>query len=108
MPLFGDSMAFSMVTERTARMSDRSRKVGPQGAEMKEAKDTAQQLCRTGTAPAPFSPTEEWIEAFDQQSTDEMRQRATRFARSRARVVARAGGRVDDLYVSELVHDALT
>ncbi len=75
---------------------------------MKETKDTAQQLCRTGTAPAPFSPTEEWIEAFDQQNTDDMRMRATRFARSRARVVARAGGRVDDLYVSELVHDALT
>jgi hypothetical protein len=37
-----------------------------------------------------------------------MRMRATRFARSRARIVARAGGRADDLYIAELVHDVLT
>jgi hypothetical protein len=61
-----------------------------------------------GVAPAPFNPSEEWIEAFEQQNTDEMRKRAHRFARSRARFVVRAGGRADDLYVEELVHDALT
>jgi len=59
-------------------------------------------------APAPFDPSEEWIEAFENQNTDDMRKRALRFARSRARFVARAGGRGDELYVSELVHDALT
>jgi hypothetical protein len=59
-------------------------------------------------APAPFTPGEEWIEAFDRQNTDEMRKRAQRFARSRARFVARAGGRGDDQYAEELVHDALT
>ena len=64
---------------------------------------TAQQLCRTA-----FTPSEDWIDAFDRQNTDEMRQRAMRFARSRARFVVRAGGRGDDLYVAELVHDALT
>ncbi|HEY5945201.1 MAG TPA: hypothetical protein VIV40_06910 [Kofleriaceae bacterium] len=58
--------------------------------------------------PAPFSPSEEWIEAFERQNTDDMRKRAQRFARSRARFVARAGGRTDELYVAELVHDALT
>jgi hypothetical protein len=61
-----------------------------------------------GVGPAPFTPSEEWIEAFDRQNTDDMRQRAQRFARSRARFVARAGGRGDDLYAAELVHDALT
>jgi hypothetical protein len=59
-------------------------------------------------APAPFTPTEDWIEAFDRQNTEDMRKRALRFARSRARFVARAGGRGDDQYAAELVHDALT
>ena len=72
---------------------------------MTETDDTAQQLCRT---PEPFHPDEAWIEAFEHQNTDEMRRRAKRFARSRARFVARAGGRGDDLYAAELVHDALT
>ena len=57
---------------------------------------------------ASFAPSEEWIDAFDQQNTDEMRKAARRFARSRARWVARAGGRSDDAYPDELVQDALT
>lgn len=61
-----------------------------------------------GVAPAPFNPSEEWIEAFENQNTDELRKRALRFARARARFVSRAGGRTDELYVSELVHDTLT
>lgn len=72
---------------------------------MTDTNDTAQQLCRT---PETFHPDEAWIEAFEHQNTDEMRKRAKRFARSRARFVARAGGRGDDLYAAELVHDALT
>jgi hypothetical protein len=60
------------------------------------------------TATAPFTPSEDWIEAFERQNTDEMRKRAQRFARMRARFVARAGGRGDDQYAAELVHDALT
>ena len=52
--------------------------------------------------------TEEWIEAFEAQNTHELRKRAMRFARSRARFVARAGGRADEAYVAELVQDALT
>ena len=55
-----------------------------------------------------FCPNEDWIEAFDQQNTDDLRKRAKRFARSRARFVARAGGRGDELYVAELVQDVLT
>lgn len=72
---------------------------------MTETNDTAQQLCRT---PETFHPDEAWIEAFEHQNTDELRKRAKRFARSRARFVARAGGRGDDFYAAELVHDALT
>ena len=71
---------------------------------MNAQNNTAQQLCRTET----FTPSEEWIDAFEAQNTQELRKRALRFARSRARVVARAGGRGDDLYVSELVQDVLT
>jgi hypothetical protein len=63
---------------------------------------------QNAVTPASFTPTEEWIEAFDRQNTDELRKRAQRFARSRARIVVRAGGRVDDSYAAELVHDALT
>jgi hypothetical protein len=71
---------------------------------------TAQRLCRTQEDdPAlAFSPSEEWIEAFDHQNTEELRKRVVRFARSRARFVARAGGRGDEQYAAELVHDALT
>lgn len=57
---------------------------------------------------ASFTPSEEWIDAFDQQNTDDMRKAAKRFARSRARWVAQAGGRGDDAYAEELVQDALT
>lgn len=71
---------------------------------MNAQNNTAQQLCRTET----FTPDEEWIDAFDTQNTQEMRKRALRFARSRARMVARAGGRGDELYVAELVQDVLT
>ena len=60
-------------------------------------------------APPPqFVPNEEWIDAFESQATDELRKAAKRFARSRARFVAIAGGRVDDYYVSSLVQDVLT
>src|ERR1044071_5648676 len=55
-----------------------------------------------------FVPNEEWIDAFESQATDELRKAAKRFARSRARFVALAGGRVDDYYLSSLVPDALT
>ena len=62
----------------------------------------------TDASPPPFIPSEEWIEAFETQATDELRKAAKRFARMRARFVALAGGRVDDYYVSALVQDALT
>ena len=69
-------------------------------------------MATTNTAdrtPQPrFTPNEEWIDAFQEQATDELRKRAKRFARSRARVVASAGGHVDDYYVSALVQDVLT
>jgi hypothetical protein len=61
-----------------------------------------------GVGMGSFAPNEEWIDAFDQQNTDEMRKAAKRFARSRARWVAQAGGRGDDAYAEELVQDALT
>lgn len=60
-------------------------------------------------APTPqFVPSEEWIEAFESQATDELRKAAKRFARSRARFVALYGGRADEYYVSSLVQDVLT
>jgi hypothetical protein len=68
--------------------------------------DTLQQPT---VAEAPqFVPSEEWIDAFETQATDQLRKAALRFARSRARFVAIAGGRVDDYYVSSIVQDVLT
>lgn len=67
------------------------------------ATTTTSDSVATGT----FAPSEEWIEAFEQQNTAELHQRALRFARSRARFVARAGGRGDEAYAYELVQDAL-
>lgn len=55
-----------------------------------------------------FVPDETWIDAFQSQATHEMRMRAKRFARSRSRFVARAGGHVDDYYISALVQDVLS
>jgi hypothetical protein len=63
---------------------------------------------QTAAAPPQFVPNEEWIEAFESQATDQLRKEAKRFARSRARFVAIAGGRVDDYYISSLVQDVLT
>src|SRR5687767_11423456 len=68
--------------------------------------DTSQQP--TAEPPLHFVPSEEWIDAFEAQATNDLRKAARRFARSRARFVAIAGGRVDDYYVSALVQDVLT
>ena len=68
---------------------------------------TTSQTDHDDTSP-PFVPNEEWIDAFQAQATDELRKKAKRFARSRARVVASAGGRADDYYISALVQDVLT
>jgi hypothetical protein len=55
-----------------------------------------------------FAPTEKWIEAFEEQATDELYAKATRYATRRAEGVARSGGVVDDLYIRGLVQDAFT
>ena len=55
-----------------------------------------------------FVPSEEWIDAFDKQSTARgFEERLKRFARMRANMVAHAGRRVDDFYARELVQDAI-
>jgi hypothetical protein len=46
-------------------------------------------------------------EAFLEQATDELRRAARHYARGRAAMVRRAGGRIDHLYADELVADAL-
>ena len=57
---------------------------------------------------APFAPTREWIEALDRQSaTKEFVEAAHRYATVRAAMVARAGRKIDELYIRALVHDAL-
>jgi hypothetical protein len=58
--------------------------------------------------PGGFAPTEDWIAAFEAQATDELYEKATRYATSRAWGVAKARGTDDDLYVLELVQDAFT
>jgi hypothetical protein len=45
--------------------------------------------------------------AFQEQATEELRRAALRYARQRAALVRRSGRRIDNLYVRELVQDAL-
>lgn len=59
----------------------------------------------SSTDPTPI--TGSLREAYDAQDTPELRRAALHYARLRAIVVRRAGGRIDDSYASELVHDAL-
>ncbi|HET9989441.1 MAG TPA: hypothetical protein VFQ65_13010 [Kofleriaceae bacterium] len=60
-----------------------------------------------GDGRAPFVPSEEWIEAFEAQATEELYQRVKRYARVRARLVAHAGRPIDELYSNDLVQDAI-
>src|SRR4051812_13319629 len=52
-------------------------------------------------------PSPAWILAFETQATNALYEKASRYAAHRAEDVARAGGTVDDLYIAELVQDAL-
>lgn len=57
---------------------------------------------------APFLPSEEWIDAFEREaSAPGFEEKLRRYARMRANMVAHAGRRIDELYVRELVQDAL-
>ena len=50
-----------------------------------------------GNDRTPFTRTEQWIEAFEAQVTEEFMETMYRYARIRARYVAIAGRKVDDL-----------
>jgi hypothetical protein len=56
---------------------------------------------------APFVASDDWRRAFETQCTKELRKKAERFARRRARKLSLVGGIVDDYYVRELVQDVL-
>ena len=60
-----------------------------------------------GDGRAPFVPSEEWIEAFEAQATDDLYLRLKRYARARARLVAHAGRPIDAQYANDLVQDAI-
>jgi len=55
--------------------------------------------------PSPFVPSKDWIDALEEQCTEELIQRARRYAARRAHGVGRIN---DNYYASELVQDALT
>src|SRR5215510_2985561 len=57
--------------------------------------------------PAMFVPSEDWINAFNAQCTEELWKKLEQFAARCARGVGKGGGVVDDYYVRELVQDAL-
>ena len=61
--------------------------------------------CSEGEPPLPFVPSEGWISALEEQCTEEMLQRARRYAARHAYGVGRIN---DDYYAGELVQDALT
>jgi hypothetical protein len=50
--------------------------------------------------------TEEWIDEYERQATDELYEKATRYATERAKQVAAVGGPGDDDYVEDLVQAA--
>src|ERR1043165_5313104 len=54
-----------------------------------------------------FVPSEEWLEAFENQATEELLDAVQDFAALRARMVLKLGGVIDELYVRELVLEAL-
>jgi len=60
-----------------------------------------------GDGRAPFIPSEEWIEAFEAQATEDLYLRIKRYARARARLVAHAGRPIDEQYTNDLVQDAI-
>ncbi len=55
----------------------------------------------------PFSPSEEWIDAYTKQCTNAVRLDLKVYAKRRARGVGKAGRYVDEGYVEDLVADAL-
>ena len=70
--------------------------------------DTPAELTRASALPRRTSiAPEEWIDAFEAQSTTELYKRLKRYAARRARGVARPGAAADDYYLRELVQDAL-
>jgi hypothetical protein len=56
----------------------------------------------------PKSLSEDWIEAFAKECTEQLYEDARRFAAWRAGPVRRAGGVADDYYVRELVQNVLS
>lgn len=61
--------------------------------------------CSEGELPPPFVPAEDWINALEEQCTDEMLACVRRYAARRAHGVGHIN---DDYYAGELVQDALT
>lgn len=57
--------------------------------------------------PAEEGPSEEWINAFEAQANEALYERVRRYARVRSRLVSYGGRLVDDLYIDELVQDAI-
>jgi hypothetical protein len=54
-----------------------------------------------------FCPSDEWIEAFENQASDELMDNLEGYAAMRARLVVRAGGVADEFYVREVRLEAL-
>jgi hypothetical protein len=80
------------------------------GAELevdREMTDGIDMVDASEPEPAPFRPSEEWIDAFKKQCTDAMRLDLRAYAGRRARGVGRAGAHVDDSYANDLVANAL-
>lgn len=56
---------------------------------------------------APFSPGDEWIDAFKRECTKRLRLDLNEYARNRARLVRRVGGRTDEWYAEDQVANAI-
>jgi len=82
---------------RNGALPSNSRAHGPIAAAMKSSQED----------PVSFVPSDDWLNAFNAQCTEERWKKLERFAARCARGVEKAGGIVDDYYVRELVQDVL-
>jgi hypothetical protein len=79
----------------------------PEKDETKEQEERSNAAASKALADSNDLAREAWLDAFEDQLTKEVIERVQRYAAKRAKLVGEAGGTVGELYVSELVQNAI-